>query len=126
LPAKIVKWVASSQKDLLSFPRDVQAEVGAAIAVAQRGAKSLKAKPLKGIGAGVLEIVDDYDGDTYRAVYTVRFADAIYVLHCFQKKSTSGIKTPKPDVNLIKTRLKWVEAEAKLQAKASKKKRRGT
>jgi phage-related protein len=82
-----------------------------ALHLAQEGKKHEQAKPLKGFGsAGVLEVVEDYRGDTYRAVYTVKFGNAIYVLHCFQKKSTSGIETPKPDMELIRARLKVVEA----------------
>jgi phage-related protein len=99
-------WIASSLDDLLAFPEAVKDEIGAALSVAQFGGKPPSAKPWKGAGAGVLEIVEDYRGDAYRAIYTVRFADAIYVLHAFQKKSPSGIKTPKRDVELVTQRLK--------------------
>ena len=93
--------------DLKVFPDEVQDVMGYALDFAQQGQKHPDAKPLKGFGGtGVLEIVDDYDGDTYRAVYTVKFAHAVYVLHCFQKKSKRGIATPKQDMDLIESRLK--------------------
>lgn len=93
------------------MPEDVQDTFGYALHLAQAGSKHGQAKPLKGFGgAGVLEVVEDHQGDTYRAVYTVRYATAVYVLHCFQKKSTSGIATPKPDMELIRARLKAVAA----------------
>jgi phage-related protein len=92
---KPVFWVASSKKDLRKFPRGVRRTVGQALFDAQTGGKHPDAKPLKGFkGAGVLEVVEDDDGNTYRAVYTVKFAGVVYVLHAFQKKSKSGIKTP--------------------------------
>jgi phage-related protein len=78
--------------------------------LAQIGGKHGQAKPLKGIGGGTLEVVEDHQGDTYRAVYTVRYISAVYVLHCFQKKSSRGISTPKPDLDLIAARLKFVAA----------------
>ncbi len=91
------------------MPEDVQDTFGYALHLAQTGGKHAQAKPLKGFrGAGVLEVVEDHQGDTYRAVYTVRYASAVYVLHCFQKRSTSGIATPKPDMDLIDLRLKAV------------------
>jgi phage-related protein len=100
-----------AKKDLMAMPGEVQDVFGYALHEAQEGRKHPDAKPLKGFGgAGVLEVVEDYKGDAYRAVYTVRFAAAVYVLHCFQKKSTQGIATPKHDVELIKSRLKAVEA----------------
>jgi phage-related protein len=104
---KPVRWVGSSKEDLSAFPEEVRRRVGGALWDAQIGQKAPYAKPLKGFGgAGVLEIVDDFDGDTFRAVYTVRFAKAIYVLHAFQKKSKRGIATPKADLDLIEQRLK--------------------
>lgn len=107
---KPVAWIASSLKDLKSFPDDVKDEVGYALYQAQKGGKHGSVKPLKGHkGAGVLEVVEDHDRDTYRAVYTVRFAEVIFVLHCFQKKSTSGIATSKQDLDLIDSRLKSAE-----------------
>jgi len=106
---KPLRWVGSAKKDLNAMPEDVQDTFGYALHLAQTGSKYGHAKPLKGYGgAGVLEVVEDCQGDTYRAVYTVRYASAVYVLHCFQKKSTSGIATPKPDMNLIDARLKAV------------------
>lgn len=87
---------------------------GYALHLAQTGRKHEQAKPLKGFGgAGVLEVVEDFRSDTYRAVYTVKFGDAVYVLHCFQKKSSHGIGTPRPDIDLIRERLKAAEAHAK-------------
>jgi len=103
---KEVVWVASSKKDLLAFPDTVQQIMGFALYQAQVGGKHVASKPLRGFGgAGVLEVVDDHDGDTYRTVYTVRFADAVYVLHAFQKKSKRGIATPRQDMELIRNRL---------------------
>ena len=87
----------------------MQDEVGYALYLAQIGAKHVAAKPLKGLGAGVLEVLSDQRGDTFRAVYTVRFTDAVYVLHAFQKKSTKGISTPQREMNLVKARLKLAE-----------------
>ena len=109
---KPLHWLGSSKKDLDGFPELVQKEFGFALYRAELGSKHPDAKPLRGFhGASVLEMVDDYDGDTYRAVYTVRFEEAIYVLHCFQKKSRHGISTPRTDLDLIQRRLR--EAEAK-------------
>jgi phage-related protein len=109
---KPVVWIGSTKADLASFPEDVKDAIGYALYLAQRGGKHSDAKPLHGFhGAGILEIVEDHAGDTYRAVYTVRFAGRIYVLHVFQKKSKSGIKTPKPEIELIKSRLKRAEEE---------------
>jgi len=102
-----VRWVGSSKDDLSDFPEEVRRRVGGALWEAQIGRKAPYAKPLKGFGdAGVLEIVDDFDGDTFRAVYTVRFAQAVYVLHAFQKKSKRGAATPKAELDLIEQRLK--------------------
>lgn len=111
---KPLRWVASSKRDLLAMPDDVQDVFGYALHRAQIGHKHTQAKPLKGFGsAGVLEVVEDHQGDTYRAVYTVRFHHAVYVLHCFQKKSSKGIATPKPDLDKIRERLKAVEQHIK-------------
>ena len=102
-----VTWVGSSRHDLASFPQPVRRDMGQALYVAQRGDTDPAAKPLKGFGgARVMEIVDRHDTNTYRAVYTVQFAEAIYVLHAFQKKSKKGIATPKAVVDLIRQRLK--------------------
>ena len=104
---KPVRWVGSSKEDLRDFPEEVRGRVGGALWDAQLGLKAPYAKPLRGFGgAGVLEIVDDFDGDTYRAVYTVRFAGAVYVLHAFKKKSRRGIATPKTELDLIERRFK--------------------
>lgn len=103
---KPLHFMGSSQKDLRSFPQKVRREAGFAIHVAQDGGKALNAVPLVGFGgAHVLEVVIDDDGQSYRAVYTVKFEDAVYVLHAFQKKSHKGIATPKPDMALIRRRL---------------------
>jgi phage-related protein len=103
---KPLEWIASSKKDLKEMPDLVRDNVGFALFQAQLGEKHDDAKPLKGFkGSGVLEVVDNFDGDTYRAVYTVRFEFAVYVLHVFQKKSKSGIATPKQEIELVEKRL---------------------
>lgn len=110
LPVKPLEWVASSKKDLMAMPSEVVDVFGFALHLAQHGGKHPQAKPLKGFGsAGVLEAVEDDDGSTYRAVYTVRFGNAVYVLHCLQKKSHKGIETPKQDIDLIRDRLKLAQ-----------------
>jgi phage-related protein len=107
---KPLVWIASSRDDIRAVPRDVQRIFGFALRMAQRGGKHADTKPLKGFGgAGVLEIVANDDGETFRAVYTVRLAGRIYVLDVFQKKSKSGIATPKPNIDRIKARLKVAE-----------------
>jgi phage-related protein len=104
---KPVRWVGSSKQDLSGLLKEVRLRVGGALWEAQIGRKATYAKPLRGFGdAGVLEIVDDFDRDTFRAVYTVRFAKAVYVLHAFQKKSKRSIATPKSELDLIDRRLK--------------------
>ena len=106
--------MGSSYKDLLALPREVIQIFGFALSLAQAGEKHEAAKVLKGFGgAGVLEVVESDVGGTYRAVYTVKFAEAVFVLHCFQKKSKTGIATPKPDMDLIHSRLKQAEQIAK-------------
>lgn len=103
---KPVFWMASSRKDLKAFPKAVQSDVGYALFAAQRGEEYRSVKALKGFGGrSVLEIIAPHDGDTYRAVYTVKFEDAVYVLHAFQKKSTKGIATPQREIDLIRRRL---------------------
>ena len=103
-------WVGSSRRDLRAFPRQVRRDIGQALYAAQKGETDPAAKPLKGFGGRfVVEIIADHAGDTWRAVYTVRFPEAIYVLHAFQKKSKRGISTPKKDIDLIHRRL--AEAE---------------
>jgi phage-related protein len=117
---KPVRWVGRSRDDLKSFPTDVQRRVGGALWDAQIGQQAPFAKPLKGFGgASVLEIIDDFDGDTYRAVYTIRFTHVVYVLHAFQKKAKRGVATPKAELDLIEQRLKrakedydqWLKSE---------------
>ena len=103
---KPLHWAGSSKKDLLGFPGLVTRQIGIALGVVQRGGCPPSAKPWKGLGPGVLEIVEGDAAGTYRAVYTVRFAKAIYVLHAFQKKSPTGIRTARTDIRLIEERLK--------------------
>ena len=100
-------WVGSSLEDLRTFPDPVKQTMGYALYLAQMGGKHPHAKPLRGFGgAGVLEVVDDFAGDTYRAVYTVQFPSAVYVLHAFQKKAKRGIATPKQELDLVRARLR--------------------
>ena len=111
-PRKPLKWVGSSKRDLDAMPGDVQDIFGHAIDLAQTGGKHQDAKSMSGFGsASVLEVIEDYRGDTFRAVYTVKFARWVYVLHCFQKKSKTGIRTPKADMDLINARLKAAELD---------------
>ncbi len=122
---KPVRWVGSSKEDLSGFPGDVRRRIGGALWEAQIGRKASYAKPLKGFGgAGVLEVVDDFDGDTFRAVYTIRFAKAVYVLHAFQKKSKRGIATPKAELDLIDRRLKRAREDYEQWSKNEKLKSR--
>jgi phage-related protein len=115
---KEFRWIASALKDLAKLPDDVKRMMGFALWLAQQGEKHPDAKPLKGFGGGaVLEVVEDHDGDTYRAVYTVRFRDAVYLLHAFQKKSKRGSRTPKADIDLIRARLKLAEDDYREQQK---------
>ena len=104
-------WIGSSLNDLLAFPETVKDEIGAALGSAQFGGKHPSVKPWKGTGTGVFEVVEDYRGDAYRAIYTVRFTHAVYVLHAFQKKSPSGIKTPRKHVELVTQRLKLAQED---------------
>lgn len=99
-------WVGSAKRNLLDFPEEVVNEFGYGLGVVQMGGQPPTAKPWKGEGSGVFELVEDFRGGTYRVAYTVRFAKAVYVLHCFQKKSPSGIRTAKTDIDLIHERLK--------------------
>jgi phage-related protein len=109
---KPVRWLGSSRDDLRKFPEQVAREFGFALWFAQTRDKHPSAKPLKGfMGASVLEVVEDHAGSTYRAIYSVRFARAVYVLHVFQKKSKRGVKTPKHEINLIEARLKWAKLD---------------
>ena len=119
---KPLAFMGSSKKDLLALPLDVRKFFGHALDFAQRGEQHDAAKVLTGFGgAGVLEIVEDDAGGTYRAVYTVKFKEAVFVLHCFQKKSKSGIATPKADMDLVRERLKAAEQHVKEMRNASKK-----
>jgi phage-related protein len=109
-PLKPLFWMGSSYKDLKSLPEEVKDIIGRALYDAQCGDKHPQAKPLRGYGgAGVLEMVSDFMGDTYRAVYTIRFAKAVYVLHVFQKKAHHGISTPKHEIDLIRDRFHMAE-----------------
>jgi phage-related protein/predicted XRE-type DNA-binding protein len=103
---KPLHWVGSSKRDFLSFPAAVKEDMGNALGIAQFGGTAPTAKPWKGLGPGVLEIVESHDGNAFRAVYTVRFEKAVYVLHAFQKKSPSGVRTANRDVDLVEQRLK--------------------
>ena len=117
-PLKPVTWLGTTRKVLQRFPLPVRKSIGFALYHAQKGTKHESAKPLRGFGgAGVLEVVEDHRGDTYRAVYTVRFTERLYVLHMFQKKAKQGSKTPKQDIDLIQQRLKEVEALQKARGK---------
>ena len=118
--SKGIIWVSSSLEDLKRFPEPVQKVMGFALFQAQCGGKHLQAKPLKGFGgAGVLEIIEDFDGNAFRTMYTVRFADAVYVLHAFQKRSKRGIKTPKREMDVVRARLRM--ARDSRQAEADRK-----
>jgi len=111
---KPVVWVGSSRRDLRAFPEPVQDHMGYALYVAQRGGKHRDAKTLSGFaGAGMVEVVKDFRGDTFRAVYTLRYAGAVYVLHAFQKKSKTGLETPRRDIELVKQRLREAEQIAR-------------
>lgn len=103
---KQVVWVGNTKARLVEFPRPVQKDIGDALFMAQAGSLSPTAKPLQGIGSGIFEIRTDYRRDTYRTVYSVKIGSKIYVLHCFQNKSTRGIKTPMRELDMIKKRLK--------------------
>lgn len=106
MQGKELIWLFSSKKDLREMPDDVQDVFGYALHLAQYGERHRRAKPFNIKGEpGLIEIVDDYNGDTYRAIYTVRYTNTVYVIHCFQKKSTSGIKTPQQEVDTVRARL---------------------
>jgi phage-related protein len=111
LPHKPLEWVGRALDELMALPAPVRRSMGFALRFAQAGVKPDNVKPLKGFkGAGVLEVVEDHDGDAYRAVYTVKLAGVVYVLHCFQKKSKKGIATPKSTIDLIRQRLSAAKA----------------
>jgi phage-related protein len=107
---KLLYWEGSARKDFKAFPLSVQKDLGVALFIVQAGGLPDSAKRWKGLGSGVYELMDDYRGDAFRVVYTVRVGDAVHVLHVFQKKSKSGIATPQPDVERIEKRLKAVLA----------------
>ncbi len=117
---KPLHWVGSSKRDFLGFPEAVKDDMGNALGIAQFGGAAPTAKPWKGLGPGVLEIVESHEGNAFRAVYTVRFAEAVYVLHAFQKKSPSGVRTAKRDVDLITRRLKVAQRDYEEQYGASR------
>ena len=104
-------WIGSARKDLLAFPEEVVDDFGYELGVVQQGGAPSSAKPWKGEGAGVFELVEDHRGGTWRVVYTVRFEKAVYVLHCFQKKSPSGVRTARTDIELIHKRLKLARTD---------------
>ncbi len=112
---KPLYWIGSSKGDLKNFPEEVKDIMGYSLDVAQNGGKADNAKPLSNVvkGGRVYEVFDDYKGGTYRAVYTVKFEKAVYVLHAFKKKSTKGVSTPKPDVDVMKARYKKAEEHYK-------------
>jgi len=110
---KALAWLGSSKKDLMRFPEDVIQEMGYALYFAQKGEYYNKTKPFKGCGSGVYEIATEYDKNAYRAIYIVSLGDTIYVVHCFQKKSKRGIKTPKEEIDVIKQRLKFLREAIK-------------
>ena len=116
---KKLTWLADSRSRVKSFPAGVQDDIGYALYAAQLGEMSAKAKPLHGLGGGVMEIAANDEGGTYRAVYTVSIGDAIYVLHAFQKKSKAGIETPKSEIELVQQRLKQLRSEVKNAEKKS-------
>jgi len=117
---KPLDWVGSSKKDFLSFPGPVRDEMGNALGLAQFGGKHPSTKPWKGQGSRVFEVVEDHDGDTYRAVYTVRFSEVVYLLHAFQKKSPSGIRTARSDVDMVERRLRLAQQDHKARYGKSK------
>jgi len=104
-------WIGSSLNDLTRFPLPVQQSIGFALSAAQYGGKHSSAKPWKGEGPGVWEVIKDYDGDTYRALYTIRFERAVYVLHVFQKKSPHGIHTRQSDIAMVRERLRMAQRD---------------
>jgi phage-related protein len=104
-------WVGSSKRDFLGFPEPAKDEMGNALGVAQFGRKHPSAKPWKGQGSGVFEVIEDHDGNTYRAVYTVCFKEVVYVLHAFQKKCPKGIKTAQVDIGVVERRLKVAQQD---------------
>lgn len=117
-PLRPLCWIGSSKTDYKKLPAAVQDEFGFQLFLAQTGQHPPSAKPLKGLGSGVVELVENFDGDTYRAVYTVRFETAVYVLHAFKKKSKRGSKTPRSDIDLVRRRLRDAETIHKATRRA--------
>ena len=120
-PLRPLLWIASSKRDYRDFPKRIQEDFGYQLHLVQGGQHPPSAKLLKGLGSGVVELVEDFDKATYRAVYTVRFVEVVYVLHAFKKKSKQGIKTPQTDIDLIKKRLKDAEQDYVRRFKKEKK-----
>jgi len=114
-------WVASSREDLLTMPRPVRRAVGLALSVAQFGGRHPAVKTLKGLGPGVVEIIENHNRKTYRAVYTINFSEVVYVLHVFQKKSPSGRRMSRPDLERIRTRIKAAREHYESQHGAARK-----
>jgi len=110
-PDRPLLWVASSKRDYREFPSRVQDRFGFELYLVQTGQHPSSAKLLRGLGSGTVELVEDFDGDTYRAVYTVRFSEAVYILHAFKKKSKRGVKTPQGDIDLVRRRLRDAEQD---------------
>ncbi len=108
---RVLIWVGDSRKILLGFPKAAKTQIGYALSEAQLGRRASFAKPLSGLGPGVLEIVADHDSDTYRSVYAVKLGKDLYVLHAFKKKSKSGISTPKSEIDLVRQRLKQLRSQ---------------
>jgi phage-related protein len=113
-------WIRSSKRDYRAFPARVQDNLGFELFLTQTGQHPPSAKPLKRIGTGTIELVENHDGDTYRAVYTIRYREAVYVLHAFKKKSKRGSKTPQSDIDLIKRRLRDAEQDHAVRFKERK------
>ncbi|HEY4115823.1 MAG TPA: type II toxin-antitoxin system RelE/ParE family toxin [Rhizomicrobium sp.] len=110
-PMRPLLWVGSSKREYGKFPQQLQGTLGFELFLAQTGQHPPSAKPLKGFGSGTVELIGDFDGDTYRAVYTIRFREAVYVLHAFKKKSKQGSKMMQSDIQLIKDRLRGAEMD---------------
>ncbi len=120
-PVRPLLWAASSKRDYRSFPAAVQEHFGFELFLVQTGQHPPSAKPLKGLGGGVLELIEDFDGDTYRTVYTLKFAMAVYVVHAFKKKSKSGKSTPRSELDLVDRRLKGIALDYAARFKQEKK-----
>jgi phage-related protein len=114
-PLRPLLWVGSSRQKYREFPERVQRNLGYELFLAQTGQHPPSAKPLRGFGSGVLELIEDFEGNTYRAVYAVRFAQAVYVLHAFKKKSKRGVATPPRDVELVRRRLRDAERDYRMR-----------